>query len=71
MYEKEIGTIPGHFGPVNCLIFHQDGRGKLLSYHLGFVSGGEEGNLRLHRFDKSYFENDTFEWLYLNVFWIL
>jgi hypothetical protein len=35
------------------------------------VSGGEEGNLRLHRFDKSYFENDTFEWLYLNVFWIL
>lgn len=43
MYEKEIGTIPGHFGPVNSIVFHNDGR--------GFVSAGEEGNLRLHRFD--------------------
>jgi translation initiation factor 3 subunit I len=49
MTGKEIGVIPGHFGPVNTILFHLDGR--------GFISGGEEGNVRLHRFDQTYFED--------------
>lgn len=53
MYEEEIGTISGHFGPVNSIAFFKDGR--------GFVSGGEEGITRIFRFDKSYFENKVFE----------
>jgi len=53
MTEKEIGKISGHFGPVNTLLFHNDGR--------GFISGGEEGNIRLHRFDQAYFEDSIFE----------
>ena len=43
MNQKEIGSISGHFGPVNVMTFHHDGR--------GFISGGEEGIIRLHRFD--------------------
>jgi translation initiation factor 3 subunit I len=49
-YEEEtIGKIAGHFGPVNTLAFYPDGR--------GFVSGGEEGVIRLFRFDKTYFSD--------------
>ena len=58
MTEKEIGKISGHFGPVNAILFHNDGR--------GFISGGEEGNIRLHRFDQAYFEDSIFEWIYFN-----
>jgi len=47
VYEEEMGKIAGHFGPVNCLTFYPDGR--------GFVSGGEEGIVRIFRFDKKYF----------------
>lgn len=45
--EEEIGNIAGHFGPVNTVSFYPDGR--------GFVSGGEEGIIRLFRFDEKYF----------------
>lgn len=53
MYEKEIGLIAGHFGPVNSVAFHQDGK--------GFVTAGEEGNLRLHRFADEYIEDKLYE----------
>ena len=53
MYEKEVGQIAGHFGPVNSLVFHKDGR--------GCISGGEEGNIRLHRFGMNYFEDEELE----------
>lgn len=46
--EEEIGKIAGHFGPVNTLNFYPDGR--------GFVSGGEEGIVRLFRFNEKYFK---------------
>jgi translation initiation factor 3 subunit I len=49
----ELGKIAGHFGPVNALAFYPDGR--------GFVSGGEEGIIRLFRFDKKYFTDPIFE----------
>jgi len=50
MYEEEIGTIAGHYGPCNMLQFFNDGR--------GFVSAGEEGVLRMFKFDNNYWEFD-------------
>jgi len=47
IFTDEIGSIQGHFGPVNALSFSPDGE--------GFASGGEDGYVRLHHFDKSYF----------------
>jgi len=48
IYEEEIGRVKGHFGPINTLAFHPSGR--------GYASGGEDGYIRLHDFDPSYFE---------------
>jgi translation initiation factor 3 subunit I len=48
IYDKEeLGSIMGHFGPVNALSFSPDGR--------SFASGAEDGFVRLHHFDESYF----------------
>eukprot|EP01118_Nematostelium_gracile_P007367 TRINITY_DN2401_c0_g1_i1.p1 TRINITY_DN2401_c0_g1~~TRINITY_DN2401_c0_g1_i1.p1 ORF type:complete len:321 (-),score=84.46 TRINITY_DN2401_c0_g1_i1:54-1016(-) len=46
IFEDEIGSIPGHFGPVNYLSFNPDGD--------GFASGGEDGYVRVLKFDKNY-----------------
>ncbi|RKP02297.1 hypothetical protein CXG81DRAFT_29547 [Caulochytrium protostelioides] len=48
VFEEEIARIKGHFGPINTLAFHPEGR--------GFASGGEDGYIRLHHFDPSYFK---------------
>eukprot|EP00033_Pygsuia_biforma_P001294 GCRY01001464.1.p1 GENE.GCRY01001464.1~~GCRY01001464.1.p1 ORF type:complete len:325 (-),score=46.88 GCRY01001464.1:70-1044(-) len=48
IYEDEIGSVKGHFGPINTLDFSPDGK--------SFVSGAEDGFVRLHHFDKDYFE---------------
>lgn len=45
--EIEIGRIKGHFGPINTLTYSPDGR--------GYVSGGEDGYIRLHVFDPDYY----------------
>jgi len=47
IYQEELGSVQGHFGPVNSLAFRPDGR--------GFASGGEDGYVRVHHFDRSYF----------------
>ncbi|CEO96726.1 unnamed protein product (mitochondrion) [Plasmodiophora brassicae] len=48
-----LGTVAGHFGPINTLAFNPDGK--------SFASGAEDGYIRLHIFseknpvDKDYF----------------
>jgi len=47
IYCEELGSIMGHFGPVNCLTFSPDGR--------SFASGAEDGFVRVHFMEESYF----------------
>eukprot|EP01112_Ceratiomyxa_fruticulosa_P001569 TRINITY_DN1174_c0_g1_i1.p1 TRINITY_DN1174_c0_g1~~TRINITY_DN1174_c0_g1_i1.p1 ORF type:complete len:324 (-),score=61.91 TRINITY_DN1174_c0_g1_i1:178-1149(-) len=48
IFEQELGSVPGHFGPVNVLSFSPDGK--------SFASGGEDGYIRLHHFDQDYLD---------------
>lgn len=48
VFEEEFGRVKGHFGPINSVAFHPDGK--------SYTSGGEDGYVRLHTFDSSYFE---------------
>jgi translation initiation factor 3 subunit I len=47
VHQEKLGSVTGHFGPINTLSFSPNGR--------SYVSGGEDGYLRLHHFDQSYF----------------
>lgn len=46
VYQTLLGQVKGHFGPVNCLSFSPDGR--------SYVSGSEDGYVRLHHFEKEH-----------------
>lgn len=48
--EEELGRVKGHFGPINTVCFSPDGK--------SYVSGGEDGFVRLHAFDQEYYERD-------------
>lgn len=48
IFQDVIGRVKGHFGPLNCLAIHPEGT--------SYVSGGEDGFIRLHHLPKSYFE---------------
>lgn len=46
IFTEEIGRVKGHFGPLNTISVQPDGR--------GYTSGGEDGYVRVHHFDKDY-----------------
>ena len=46
IYEEEFGNVRGHFGPVNSVAISPDGK--------SFVTGGEDGFVRLQHFDMDY-----------------
>ncbi|KAI9849945.1 MAG: translation initiation factor eIF3 subunit [Sclerophora amabilis] len=48
IFEDEIGRVKGHFGPLNTIAAHPQGQ--------GYASGGEDGYVRVHHFDKPYFD---------------
>ena len=50
---NKMSQLTGHYGPVNYLDWYGDGA--------GFVSAGEEGIVRVYRFDKSYFSDPQFK----------
>ncbi|KAH8806629.1 WD40-repeat-containing domain protein [Flagelloscypha sp. PMI_526] len=52
VFEEEIGRVKGHFGPINTIAIHPKGK--------GFSSGGEDGFVRVHQFDESYFRSRVF-----------
>ncbi|KAI5285348.1 translation initiation factor eIF3 subunit, partial [Ascosphaera acerosa] len=48
IFEDEIGRVRGHFGPLNTIAVHPAGT--------AYASGGEDGYVRIHHFDKAYFD---------------
>ncbi|CED82811.1 wd40 repeat-like protein [Phaffia rhodozyma] len=52
VFEEEVGRVRGHFGPLNTVAVHPSGK--------AFASGGEDGYIRLHWFDESYFRARPF-----------
>lgn len=48
IYEEEFARVKGHFGPINSILFHPDGK--------SFASGGEDGFVRVQTFDNNYFD---------------
>ncbi|ERT02986.1 eukaryotic translation initiation factor 3 subunit I [Sporothrix schenckii ATCC 58251] len=48
IFEDEIGRVRGHFGPLNTVAVDPTGK--------GYASGGEDGYVRVHQFDKGYFD---------------
>jgi len=48
IFEEEIGRVRGHFGPLNTVACDPTGK--------SYCSGGEDGYVRVHHFDKGYFD---------------
>lgn len=48
IFQEEIGRVKGHFGPLNYVAIHPNGT--------SYASGGEDGYVRVHHFDRSYFD---------------
>mmetsp|Transcript_39648 Transcript_39648/g.85839 ORF Transcript_39648/g.85839 Transcript_39648/m.85839 type:complete len:174 (-) Transcript_39648:44-565(-) len=47
IFETQLGSIKGHFGPINALAFNPNGK--------SFTTGGEDGYIRIHHLDPDYF----------------
>jgi len=50
VYMDFMGSVKGHFGPVNTVAFSPDGT--------HYASGSEDGYVRLHHFDKNYYTSN-------------
>lgn len=48
IFEDEVGRVRGHFGPLNTVAADPTGK--------GYASGGEDGYVRVHHFDKAYYD---------------
>ncbi|KAH6652770.1 eukaryotic translation initiation factor 3 subunit I [Truncatella angustata] len=48
IFEDEVGRVRGHFGPLNTVAADPTGK--------GYASGGEDGYVRVHHFDKGFFD---------------
>ncbi|KAF8500536.1 WD40 repeat-like protein [Gautieria morchelliformis] len=48
VFEEEVGRVKGHFGPINTIAVHPSGK--------SYASGGEDGFVRVHNFDETYFK---------------
>lgn len=48
IFEDEVGRVRGHFGPLNTIAVEPSGK--------AYASGGEDGYVRVHQFDKAYFD---------------
>lgn len=46
LMEEEFGRVKGHFGPINTIQFHPNGK--------SYCSGAEDGFIRAHKFDRDY-----------------
>eukprot|EP01096_Ripella_sp_DP13-Kostka_P016323 TRINITY_DN7924_c1_g1_i1.p1 TRINITY_DN7924_c1_g1~~TRINITY_DN7924_c1_g1_i1.p1 ORF type:complete len:325 (-),score=140.10 TRINITY_DN7924_c1_g1_i1:94-1068(-) len=46
VFQDEIASVPGHFGPVNCLAYSPN--------TTSFVSGGEDGYIRMYLLNDEY-----------------
>ena len=67
IFEEEVGRVKGHFGPLNTYVdetFYITSLGLIyrktrIAVHpagTGYASGGEDGFVRVHYFDESYFK---------------
>jgi len=50
--EEEVGRVKGHFGPINTIAVHPAGT--------SYASGGEDGFVRVHHFDETYFKGKPY-----------
>jgi len=48
IFEEEFAGVKGHFGPINSIAFHPNGK--------SFCTGGEDGFVRIQSFDPEYFD---------------
>ena len=66
VFEEEVGRVKGHFGPINTSVaFCYTSFAHLISSLFSiavhpagtaYASGGEDGFVRVHQYDESYFK---------------